>query len=157
MKKTVFRDLHQLYPDRINNKTNGITPRRWLLQCNPGLTALIRETIGDGFLDDAETARRPRRPSPTMPRFQERFAAVKRANKVALAKRHQRTARHRRRPDALFDVQIKRIHEYKRQLLNILETIALYDQIRVPSRAQLGAAGQDLRRQGGAELLTTPS
>ena len=54
MKQTVFHDMHRLYPDRINNKTNGITPRRWLKECNRGLTALLRETIGDGFLDDAE-------------------------------------------------------------------------------------------------------
>src|SRR6202007_20702 len=54
MKETVFADLHKLYPERINNKTNGITPRRWLQQCNPGLTRLIRDAIGDGFLDDAE-------------------------------------------------------------------------------------------------------
>lgn len=129
MKKTVFADLHRLYPTRINNKTNGITPRRWLQQCNPGLTALIRDAIGDGFLDDAErlidldvfaddSA------------FRERFWAVKRSNKVALANHIKDSMGLRIDPDALFDVQIKRIHEYKRQLLNIIETVALYDQIR---------------------------
>ncbi len=129
MKKTVFADLHRLYPTRINNKTNGITPRRWLQQCNPGLTTLIRDAIGDGFLDDAErlidldvfaddSA------------FRERFWAVKRSNKVALANHIKDSMGLRIDPDALFDVQIKRIHEYKRQLLNIIETVALYDQIR---------------------------
>jgi starch phosphorylase len=129
MKKTVFADLHRLYPTRINNKTNGITPRRWLQQCNPSLTTLIRDAIGDGFLDDAErlidldvfaddSA------------FRERFWAVKRSNKVALANHIKDSMGLRIDPDALFDVQIKRIHEYKRQLLNIIETVALYDQIR---------------------------
>ncbi|HJS44962.1 MAG TPA: glycogen/starch/alpha-glucan phosphorylase [Rhizomicrobium sp.] len=129
MKQTVFADLHQLYPDRINNKTNGITPRRWLQQCNPGLTGLIREAIGDGFLDDAEklTALAPMAVDAV---FLERLGAVKRANKVALAKSLKEQWDFVIDPDALFDVQVKRIHEYKRQLLNIIETVALYDQIR---------------------------
>lgn len=129
MKETVFADLHRLYPDRINNKTNGITPRRWLQQCNPGLTALIRETIGPDFLDDTTklTALNAHADDPA---FQETFAAVKRANKAALADYIRRTQKITLDPDAMFDVQIKRIHEYKRQLLNIVETVALYDQIR---------------------------
>jgi glycogen phosphorylase len=129
MKQTVFADLHQLYPGRINNKTNGITPRRWLQQCNPGLTGLIREAIGDGFLDDAEklTALAP---MATDAAFLERLGAVKRANKVVLAKSLKEQWDFVIDPDALFDVQVKRIHEYKRQLLNIIETVALYDQIR---------------------------
>jgi starch phosphorylase len=129
MKSTVFADLHRVFPDRINNKTNGITPRRWLQQCNPGLTSLLRETIGDAFLDDAEalTALAPHAEDAA---FRDRFAAVKRANKVALAQYLKDTMRLRLDPDAMFDVQIKRIHEYKRQLLNIIETVALYDQIR---------------------------
>jgi starch phosphorylase len=73
MKETVFADLHKLYPDRINNKTNGITPRRWLMQCNPGLTDLIREAIGDGFMTTS-TCCRARQHSPTTS-FQEQFAA----------------------------------------------------------------------------------
>ncbi len=129
MKKTVFADLHRLYPTRINNKTNGITPRRWLQQCNPGLTALIREAIGDGFLDDAERLI-DLDPFATDSTFRERFAAVKRSNKIMLANHIFETMSLRVDPDAMFDVQIKRIHEYKRQLLNIVETVALYDQIR---------------------------
>ena len=129
MKQTVFADLHGLYPTRINNKTNGITPRRWLMQCDPGLTALIREAIGDGFLDDAEqlTALDAFADDAA---FQEKFAAVKRANKVMLAQDLRARKLVAIDPDALFDVQIKRIHEYKRQLLNIIEAVALYDQIR---------------------------
>ena len=129
MKETVFRDLHRLFPDRITNKTNGVTPRRWLFQANPDLTNLIAETIGDGFLDDfsrladlnayvGDAA------------FQDRFASVKRGNKARLPTYIRETLDIAIDPDALFDVQIKRIHEYKRQLLNILETISLYSQIR---------------------------
>ena len=129
MKQTVFADLHRLYPDRINNKTNGITPRRWLQQCNPGLTGLIREAIGDGFLDDAEKLA-DLAPMAGDAVFLERLGAVKRANKVALAKSLKEQWDFVIDPDALFDVQVKRIHEYKRQLLNIIETVALYDQIR---------------------------
>ncbi len=129
MKKTVFADLHRLYPTRINNKTNGITPRRWLQQCNPGLTTLIRDAIGDGFLDDAEKLIELDVFADDSA-FRERFWAVKRSNKVALANHIKDSMGLRIDPDALFDVQIKRIHEYKRQLLNIIETVALYDQIR---------------------------
>ena len=129
MKQTVFADFHKLYPTRINNKTNGITPRRWLQECNPGLTALVREAIGDGFLDDL-TKLTDLRPFAEDASFRERFMAVKRLNKVALAGHLRESMGLRVDPDALFDVQIKRIHEYKRQLLNIIETVALYDQIR---------------------------
>nr|WP_241491869.1 glycogen/starch/alpha-glucan phosphorylase [Sphingomonas endophytica] len=129
MKTTVFADLHRLYPERINNKTNGITPRRWLQECNPGLTALITEAIGDRFMDDAE-ALTALAPFAGDAAFRERFAAVKHANKVALSNYLRGEMGLRLDPAALFDVQIKRIHEYKRQLLNIIETVALYDQIR---------------------------
>jgi len=129
MKVTVFADLHKLYPDRINNKTNGITPRRWLQQCNPGLTGLIREAIGDEFMDDAEKLK-PLEKFARDPAFQQKFAAVKRANKVALSNLVASRMGVKLDPSAMFDIQIKRIHEYKRQLLNVIEAVALYDQIR---------------------------
>ncbi|MDP9086466.1 MAG: glycogen/starch/alpha-glucan family phosphorylase, partial [Pseudomonadota bacterium] len=129
MKTTVFSDLHRLFPDRINNKTNGVTPRRWLQQCNPGLTAVIREAIADGFLDDAERLDALEGLADDSA-LCERIGSVKRANKVALASHLRELTGVRVDPDALFDVQIKRIHEYKRQLLNLIETVALYDQIR---------------------------
>ena len=129
MRKTVFADLHKLYPDRINNKTNGITPRRWLQQCNPGLTALLTEAIGPAFLDDTEKLSDLNAMADDAA-LGERIAEVKRANKVALSNHIRQTMGIRLDPDALFDVQIKRIHEYKRQLLNLIETVALYDQIR---------------------------
>ena len=129
MKTTVFADLHKLYPDRINNKTNGVTPRRWLQQCNPGLTGVIREAIGDKFLDDAQelTALNALAGDAALG---EKITAVKRANKARLADYIKASLGIRINPDAMFDVQIKRIHEYKRQLLNLIETVALYDQIR---------------------------
>ncbi|PWJ92764.1 glycogen phosphorylase [Mesorhizobium loti] len=129
MKETVFADLHKLYPDRINNKTNGITPRRWLIQCNPGLTSLAREAIGDRFLDDID-AIKDLDVFAGDAAFRDKFAAVKRANKARLANLVADRLGIKVDPSALFDIQIKRIHEYKRQLLNILEAIALYDQIR---------------------------
>ncbi len=129
MKETVFADLHRLYPDRINNKTNGITPRRWLMQCNPGLLSLIREAIGDKFMDDTEALKDLEKFS-TDSSFQEKFAAVKRENKVRLARVVRERMGVRLDPSAMFDIQTKRIHEYKRQLLNIIEAISLYDQIR---------------------------
>ncbi|WLR91802.1 glycogen/starch/alpha-glucan phosphorylase [Shinella zoogloeoides] len=129
MKETVFADLHKLYPDRINNKTNGITPRRWLMQCNPGLFELIRESIGDAFMDDAEQLKALDAFADNKD-FQERFAAIKRENKNRLANLIGSRMGVRIDPTAMFDIQIKRIHEYKRQLLNIIEAVALYDQIR---------------------------
>ncbi len=129
MKETVFSDLQALFPGRINNKTNGITTRRWLMQSNPGLTNLIRDAIGDRFLDDISALSGLDKFAGDAS-FQERFAAVKRANKERLAATVFSRMGIKVDPSALFDVQIKRIHEYKRQLLNILEAVALYDQIR---------------------------
>ncbi|WP_172438852.1 glycogen/starch/alpha-glucan phosphorylase [Porphyrobacter sp. TH134] len=129
MKQTVFADLHKLYPTRINNKTNGVTPRRWLHQSNPRLTGLIREAIGDGFKADAEQLSALSAMAGDAA-LGERVDEVKRANKVDLAAHLRELTGIRLDPDALFDVQIKRIHEYKRQLLNLIETVALYDQIR---------------------------
>ncbi|MGL3607054.1 glycogen/starch/alpha-glucan phosphorylase [Rhizobium sp. G187] len=129
MKETVFADLHKLYPTRINNKTNGITPRRWLMQCNPDLTSLLTEAIGPDFLDD--TAKLTELDAfADDAAFQEKFAAVKRANKQQLAQLVASRMGIKIDPSAMFDIQIKRIHEYKRQLLNIIETVALFDQIR---------------------------
>ena len=122
MKQTVFSDLNKLYPDRINNKTNGITPRRWLMQCNPGLTKLIADRIGPGFLDDVELLKGLDAHADD-PTFQGQFAAVKQANKKALAKLIKDRLNIVVSPDALFDVQIKRIHEYKRQLLNVISCL----------------------------------
>ncbi|HYZ23122.1 MAG TPA: glycogen/starch/alpha-glucan phosphorylase [Rhodopila sp.] len=129
MRETVFRDLHNLYPDRIVNVTNGITFRRWLHEANPRLTKLLTGVIGPEILDN-ESALTKLRPLATDRAFQKRFAASRYANKLALAELIRQELEIRVDPAAMFDVQIKRIHEYKRQLLNILEAVALYNAIR---------------------------
>src|SRR5262249_15164450 len=134
MRETVFRELHAMYPDRIVNKTNGITFRRWLLQANPDLTRVVCEVCGDAVLDDF-TKMIHLVDRADDPGIQERVRAAKRANKTALARLIAEHLGLRVDPDALFDVQIKRVHEYKRQLLNVLETVALYHAIRAePAR-----------------------
>ncbi len=125
VKKTVFKDFHGLYPDRIVNKTNGITFRRWLLEANPALSRLLAEAIGPGVFDDAAKLVELEAFADDSS-FQERFAAAKRENKERLAGAIFDSVGVRVDPDALFDAQIKRIHEYKRQLLNVLEAVALY-------------------------------
>jgi len=129
MRKTVFGELHAIYPDRIVNKTNGITFRRWLLQANPDLTLVLRDLCGDAVLDDPTQMSRLADYAEDQG-AQQRIRAAKRANKVALARLIIERLDLRVDPDALFDVHIKRIHEYKRQLLNLLETVALYHAIR---------------------------
>ncbi|MGN6685147.1 MAG: glycogen/starch/alpha-glucan phosphorylase, partial [Devosia sp.] len=129
MKKTVFAELHRLYPERINNKTNGVTPRRWLMECNPGLTRLISERIGPAFLDDVDQLTLLDKHADD-PGFQEQFAAVKRANKQRLAEVIKERLAFTVSSDALFDVQVKRIHEYKRQLLNVIQAVAQYQAIK---------------------------
>jgi starch phosphorylase len=125
MRSTVFADLNALYPGRITNKTNGITFRRWLHQCNPRLAALLREACGDAVLDDPQRLREAEKLCDDRA-FQHRFEAVKFRNKIALADLIAARLGIHVDPSAMFDVQIKRIHEYKRQLLNALEAAALY-------------------------------
>lgn len=129
MRETVFRDLHNLFPDRIVNVTNGIAFRRWLHEANPRLTHLLVDAVGPKVLDD-ENALTLLRPLADDPEFQKRFAASRYMNKLKLADVIRKELEIRVDPNALFDVHIKRIHEYKRQLLNILEAIALYNAIR---------------------------
>ncbi|UZF92995.1 glycogen/starch/alpha-glucan phosphorylase [Bosea sp. NBC_00550] len=129
MKETVFAPLNNVFPDRITNVTNGITPRRWLFGANPGLTKLLEETCGEAVTDDIGLIRRFGAHAGDKA-VHERLIAIRRENKLKLAKIIRQDCGVTVDPDALFDVQIKRIHEYKRQLLNILETIALYDAIR---------------------------
>ncbi len=130
MRQTVFRDFSEAFPERIVNKTNGITFRRWLFQANPRLSDLIVEAVGAEFLDQPEDRLAALAPFANDAAFRERFAAARRANKVALAQEVSERTGIGIDPDAIFDVQIKRIHEYKRQLLNLLDTIALYHEIR---------------------------
>ena len=153
MRQTVFHDLDRAEPGRIVNMTNGISFRRWLFQANPGLTALLFETLGEGLLDEPDRLGRSNR-SRSDASFRRALRGAPATNKEALARRIRELAGDPADPAAMFDVHIKRIHEYKRQLLNILETIALYQAIRADPDARLDAAGQDLRRQGGGELRT---
>jgi starch phosphorylase len=134
MQKTVFHDLHAQYGGRINNKTNGVTFRRWLHRANPGLTSLLVETLGPRVLRDA-TALADLRAHADDPGFQAAFARQRLDRKEALARVIADRTGTAVNPHAMFDVQVKRIHEYKRQLLNILHAVALYDAIRAqPTR-----------------------
>ncbi len=134
IKEHLFHDFHTLYPDRIVNKTNGITFRRWLFEANPALTNLITEAIGPEFMDRTEALSGLAKFANDAS-FQKRYAGMRAANKEALANLINDRLSIKVDPQALFDVHIKRIHEYKRQLLNVLHTIALYNEIRAhPTR-----------------------
>jgi starch phosphorylase len=134
VRKELFRDLNTHYPDRIVNVTNGITFRRWLYQANPGLTRLLSEVCGEDIRDNPDAIGRFARMADDA-RLHERLRAVKRANRLALGRIIRDRLGLSVDPGAMFDVQIKRIHEYKRQLLNLLETVALYNAMRAdPTR-----------------------
>ncbi|GAB6058248.1 glycogen/starch/alpha-glucan phosphorylase [Desulfonatronum parangueonense] len=129
IKSVVFPEFHAVFPGRFRNITNGVTPRRWLNQANPGLTELISEKIPGNwlcYLDKLEQLA----PSADDPEFRARWQAVKRANKEILASYVRRKIGIECNLDAMFDVQVKRIHEYKRQLLNVLHVITLYNRIK---------------------------
>jgi starch phosphorylase len=129
MVQTIFADYARIWPDRFHNVTNGVTPRRWLQQANPSLSSLLDGRIGDGWRRDlAELA--DLKPLAADVGLGEEFLAVKRANKERLAALVRRELGLAINVDSLFDIQIKRIHEYKRQLLNILHVIARYQAIR---------------------------
>jgi starch phosphorylase len=121
----LLRDFYELWPQRFNNKTNGVTPRRWLLACNPGLAALITEKIGDGWPTHLEKLKELE-PHVEDAGFRARLREVKRSNKVALAKLIKHEVDVAVDPEAIVDCQIKRLHEYKRQHLNALHIVALY-------------------------------
>ncbi len=129
LKAELFKDFHRLWPAKFNNKTNGVTPRRWLLQANPELARVITECIGPGWESDLDQLRRLE-PLADDEAFRRQFRAVKRANKERLAEIVQRENGLTVDPDSLFDVQVKRIHEYKRQLLDVLQIAAQYLRIK---------------------------
>ncbi len=129
MRSGIFRNLNTLFPDRIVNKTNGITPRRWLHGCNRGLSLLITENLGHDWVRDLERLR-ALTPLAEDPGFQEDFRRVKRENKETLAAVIQARTGYAVNPDSLFDVQVKRIHEYKRQLLNLMGVVERYLRLR---------------------------
>ncbi|MFZ5524356.1 MAG: glycogen/starch/alpha-glucan phosphorylase, partial [Pseudomonadota bacterium] len=129
MKTTIFADFDRYFPGKLTNITNGITPRLWLNQANPGLAGLIASRIGKGWITDLSQLRELANLADDES-FQAEFRAVKRTNKEYLAKLSMDRLGLQINPDSLFDVQIKRIHEYKRQLLNLLHVITLYNRIR---------------------------
>jgi len=128
LKSELFPEFDALYPKKFNNKTNGITPRRWLVACNPQLSDLITSRIGSGWERHLDKLRELE-PFANDAQFREEFMAVKHKNKELLAKIIQKECGIEVNPSALFDVQIKRLHEYKRQHLNLLHILALYRRI----------------------------
>ncbi len=135
MRKTVFHSLNSVYPGRITNKTNGITFRRWLMECNPDLADIIRSALGERGLDDYNVLKGLAAHADDSS-LQERVAQARRKRKAALARVITEQLNLRVDPEAMFDVQVKRIHEYKRQLLNLLETVARYNAIRANPTAE---------------------
>jgi len=132
LKEGLFKDFYEMWPEKFNNKTNGVTPRRWLALANPGLSALITNTIGDGWqnhlekLDEMKKYKSPKK----YKKFHKTWNSIRHENKQRLAEMVKAETGVDFNPDHLFDVQVKRIHEYKRQLLNVLHIIHLYNRIR---------------------------
>jgi len=129
LKASTFSEMNDLFPGRINNKTNGITPRRWLLKANPRLSRLITEAIGEGWMKNLDELR-GLSAFASDAAFQESWLRVKQANKVAFAAGLEVAQGSALDPAFLFDVQVKRIHEYKRQLLNLLHVVTLWNRLR---------------------------
>jgi glycogen phosphorylase len=144
MRETIFSDFAQLWPDRFTNVTNGIAVRRWLKQANPLLSALLTEKLGSAWENDLEDLERLKWAADDAD-FRNRFRAIKRINKERLAKTIQSLLGVTVDVDAMFDVQVKRIHEYKRQLLNLLHVVVRYQQLldnptaNIPSRVVMFA------------------
>ncbi len=128
LKSSVFRDFHQIWPDKFNNKTNGITQRRWLRLCNPGLSFLISSRIGEGWTTDLHELKKLV-PLANDAAFRQEWRNVKSENKKLLALYIWTHNKIRVNPDSIFDCHVKRMHEYKRQLLNVLHVITLYNRI----------------------------
>ncbi|XP_036979545.1 glycogen phosphorylase, brain form isoform X3 [Acanthopagrus latus] len=134
VKSSVFKDFHDVDPHKFQNKTNGITPRRWLLLCNPGLADIIAERIGDDFITDLHQLKKILEFVDNNELIRD-VAKVKQENKLKFASFLQEQTQVKVNPDSIFDVQVKRIHEYKRQLLTCLHAIVLYNRIKLePNR-----------------------
>jgi len=131
LKDGLFNDFYQLWPDKFNNKTNGVTPRRWLAACNPELAELITKTIGDDWVTDLSKLEKLK-PHAEKPSFRKKWFALQQSSKQRLIdyKNEEFGYDLGLSVDALFDVQVKRIHEYKRQILNVLHVIHLYNRIK---------------------------
>lgn len=129
LESTVLRDFYEIYPEKFSNKTNGVTPRRWMVLSNPQLTKLVTSQIGENWIKNLDELQQLEA-FVNDAAFQERWRAVKRHNKVKLAQRIKDRTGIIVNPDSMFDVQVKRIHEYKRQHLNVLHIITLYNRLK---------------------------
>ncbi|MDR1689473.1 MAG: glycogen/starch/alpha-glucan phosphorylase [Clostridiales bacterium] len=130
LKNKELKNFYEIYPEKFNNKTNGITQRRWLAHCNPKLASLINESIGTGWITNLDEIASLKKFAKDKS-FQEKFMAIKRENKVNLAEYIKKSNGIIVNPDSIFDIQVKRLHEYKRQLMNILHVMDLYNQIKL--------------------------
>ena len=130
LKKQELRDFYEIYPEKFNNKTNGITQRRWLGHANPALSELITSKIGDGWYTNLDELKKLV-PLADDADFRSRFMEIKHNNKVELSNYFKATMGIEVNPDSIFDIQVKRLHEYKRQLLNILHVMSLYNKLKV--------------------------
>ncbi|XP_030638309.1 glycogen phosphorylase, muscle form isoform X3 [Chanos chanos] len=129
LKATVFKDFYEMDPHKFQNKTNGITPRRWLVMCNPGLAEVIAERIGEDFIRDLDQLQKLRKFADD-DAFIRDVAKVKQENKLKFSRHLEEHYKVKINPNSMFDIQVKRIHEYKRQLLNCLHIITFYNRIR---------------------------
>src|ERR1700693_5445329 len=129
LRETTVKDLAEIFPERFSNKTNGVTPRRWLLLCNPSLSRTISEAIGDGWITDLSQLRKLK-PLASDASFRSDFHKAKREAKLQFADWLKSTSGVSVDPDTIFDSQVKRIHEYKRQLLNALRIVVVYNRLR---------------------------
>jgi starch phosphorylase len=129
LRSTTVKDLAEMFPERFSNKTNGVTPRRWLLLANPALARIVTEAIGDGWITDLGELTKLKRLADDGG-FRDAFRGAKRAAKSAFAEWLRATTGQTVDPDTIFDSQVKRIHEYKRQLLNALRIVVLYNRLR---------------------------
>jgi starch phosphorylase len=129
LKSRVVPDFAEMYPDRFNSKTNGITQRRWLLKANPPLATLISGRIGDGWITNLAELRKLE-PFADDPDFQREFRETRRKAKLALMETVKKECGFHLNPDSIFDTQVKRLHEYKRQLMNIIHVVMLYNRLR---------------------------
>ena len=136
LRERVMPEFNTIYPDKFINITNGITHRRWLLKCNPELSSLITDKIGEGWIKNLEELKRLE-PFATDKAFQKEFMAIKRRNKVALAQHIEETLHVPIHPESLFDVQVKRLHMYKRQMLSAMNLIALYQRIKADPKTDI--------------------
>jgi len=130
LKEIELKDFYEIYPEKFNSKTNGVTPRRWLLKCNPRLSNLITDTIGGGWVKDLSKLSELKDYA-VKPNFQKDFMNVKRQNKIELSNFYRKELGIGIDPDSIFDIQVKRLHEYKRQLLNVFHIIDLYTTIKM--------------------------